>query len=264
MPGPAPDATAVADVVRAIAAAARSGTQAQRAARHLVKILSAADSLTAARQAVNASSSTDRAAMGRLLDAAVASTSAATIERIAAEVDEAWRHLHLAAIIGGTEPDSDLQSEALAVLKGRMRQTASYFTAQLAEASARAEDARQCAERAMDIAQHRAERAEERAGTALDGLVMQSLDSRIDPSGFYVYLLWGDDETRPLYVGQSANFLSRLGSHMSDPGKRHRIRSVTVIRCQTERQMDTTELRLIRKYRPALNTAGVPRDVEVQ
>jgi predicted GIY-YIG superfamily endonuclease len=115
----------------------------------------------------------------------------------------------------------------------------------------------------MDTALHRAERAEERAGTALDGLVMQNLDGRIDPGGFYVYLLWGDDETRPLYVGQSTNIFSRLGSHMSDPKKRYRIQTVSVIRCETERQMGTTELRLIRKYRPELNTAGVSRDVQV-
>jgi GIY-YIG catalytic domain len=101
-------------------------------------------------------------------------------------------------------------------------------------------------------------RAEDSAEQALAGLVTETLSSRITPHGCYVYLLWGDDETKPIYVGKSTNFLARLGAHMSDPARKHRIRSITLIRCKDGRQMDKTELRLIRRYRPELNTAGIP------
>jgi hypothetical protein len=226
-----------------------------------VKILSAAESLEEARAAVHTSPTvSNREAMIRLLDAAEVRTSAAAIENIAWNVEDLWQRFRLATVLSDTVPDADYELEARAVLKASMRQIADHFSGQLAEARLQATEARDAAAKAADRYVRHARQAEERAEAALDGLVMQHLDLQMDPNGYYVYLLWGIEEDRPLYVGQSTNIFSRLGSHMNDPVKRARVRRVMVIGCKTERQMDSTELRLIRKYRPELNTAGVPRD----
>lgn len=37
----------------------------------------------------------------------------------------------------------------------------------------------------------------------------------LDPRGHYVYVAWGADEARPLYIGKSSNVLNRLGQHSS-------------------------------------------------
>lgn len=76
--------------------------------------------------------------------------------------------------------------------------------------------------------------------------------------GFCVYFLWSSDTDRPLYIGQSTNVLSRLGSHLGDREKRARVERVTILRLSTRRGMDTEERRLIRLHRPPWNLAGVP------
>jgi hypothetical protein len=85
------------------------------------------------------------------------------------------------------------------------------------------------------------------------------LEAGFDPRGCFVYLLWGADDTTPLYVGQSSNVLARLGTHLADTMKRAVIERVTMVRCKSRKHMDRTELRLIRHYRPPWNIAGVDR-----
>lgn len=40
-----------------------------------------------------------------------------------------------------------------------------------------------------------------------------SLDFYLHARGHYVYVAWGSDESRPLYIGKSSNVLARLGQH---------------------------------------------------
>lgn len=85
--------------------------------------------------------------------------------------------------------------------------------------------------------------------------IAEQLQDGFNPHGFFVYLLWGDDTERPIYVGESANVLGRLGTHVSGPHGQ-RIRSVSFIRCDSEGQMHVTERELIDLYQPELNRAG--------
>ena len=90
--------------------------------------------------------------------------------------------------------------------------------------------------------------------TPADGL-MKELGARdFDPRGFFVYILW-DDEDEAVYVGQSANVLSRTGKHMEDAEKRGQTVRVSFVRCETRREMDATEAWLISKLDPHLNIA---------
>lgn len=86
--------------------------------------------------------------------------------------------------------------------------------------------------------------------------VSSRIGDAFDPHGYYVYLLWGDDDETPLYIGQSRNVLSRLGSHMTNKDRRYLVRSVQVIKCSGAATMNRTEAALIREYNPPLNTAG--------
>jgi hypothetical protein len=79
-----------------------------------------------------------------------------------------------------------------------------------------------------------------------------------DPHGYFVYNLWGEDETTPLYVGRSSNVLARLGSHLGEQAKWIAVWHVSVQRCPTVREMEALEKRLIRQLRPPWNKAGVP------
>ncbi|OHV52786.1 MULTISPECIES: GIY-YIG nuclease family protein [unclassified Frankia] len=98
---------------------------------------------------------------------------------------------------------------------------------------------------------------ESRVRNALANLVVTAVDREFNPHGCFVYLLWGTDPDRPLYVGKSTNILARLGQHMSDSTRRYRVQRVTVIRCRDGRQMDRTEGRLIEEYQPTLNIQGI-------
>ena len=90
------------------------------------------------------------------------------------------------------------------------------------------------------------------------GVVAGSIGEFFDPQGFFVYILWGNDPDTPVYVGKSANILSRLGTHMADRKKHRLVERVQLISCRTESAMSRTEELLIRRYRPQLNVAGVP------
>ena len=98
------------------------------------------------------------------------------------------------------------------------------------------------------------------------GLMLDpGLPGAVDPTGHYVYLLWavqGDD--RPLYVGSSANLLSRLGAHLRNGAKREHIGWVTFYRCPSEQVMLRREGELIRKYRPPWNRRIPPEQAEAQ
>ena len=109
-----------------------------------------------------------------------------------------------------------------------------------------------------------AERSEDRrakdAQAALQRAVsLNMVEHTFDPHGYFVYLLWGDSEDTPLYVGQSTNILGRLGQHMQAPDRRHRVRRVQVLRCRGKADMDRTERRLIACYQPPLNIVGIVR-----
>lgn len=112
----------------------------------------------------------------------------------------------------------------------------------------------------------------ERCGLALSRIERRIIDRRrqrlrhtvstwmgdaFDPKGWYVYILWGDDDEVPLYIGQSRNVLSRLGSHMSDAEKRASVSRIQLIKCAGERTMMRTEAALIREFRPYLNISLV-------
>lgn len=68
-------------------------------------------------------------------------------------------------------------------------------------------------------AERYAERVERDRQANAARMVSANIGDSFDPHGYYVYLLWGADPDKPLYVGQSSNILSRLGSHMSKRGK---------------------------------------------
>lgn len=78
----------------------------------------------------------------------------------------------------------------------------------------------------------------------------------LSPHGFFVYLLCGEDG-QVMYVGQSTNILSRLGSHMGARWKREGTVEVKLIRCSNNEQMMRLETLLIRQHAPPWNTAGV-------
>lgn len=79
-----------------------------------------------------------------------------------------------------------------------------------------------------------------------------------NPNGFFVYLLWGANPERPLYVGQSTNVFSRVGTHMDNPRRRPSIRDVQFIRCHNAVTMMELESALILKFDPPWNIKGVP------
>lgn len=102
------------------------------------------------------------------------------------------------------------------------------------------------------------ENAETRVRAALAGMVEISIcEAGFDPRGYFVYVLWGRDERRPLYVGQSTNILARLGDHLGDRKKRYGVTRVSVFRCKSEGQMDKHEARLIAEFQPPWNTQGI-------
>jgi excinuclease UvrABC nuclease subunit len=77
----------------------------------------------------------------------------------------------------------------------------------------------------------------------------------LDPHGCYVYILWGCTR-RPLYVGKSTNILSRVGDHVSNPGRRAQIATIQILRCESRPIMDELELSLIDLHQPPWNVVG--------
>lgn len=84
-----------------------------------------------------------------------------------------------------------------------------------------------------------------------------ALTDAIDPTGFFVYCLWGSSDRRPVYVGRSTNVVARLGAHLGDQVKRGIVRRVTLTRCPDFESMCRLEEQLIGHYRPEFNIAGV-------
>lgn len=80
-------------------------------------------------------------------------------------------------------------------------------------------------------------------------------DLPVFDTGHYVYVLWGDDKSRPLYIGQTTRLLTRMGEHLNKPWKRSEVRRITAIRCATVEDMCRREIALIRNYRPTWNVA---------
>lgn len=110
---------------------------------------------------------------------------------------------------------------------------------------------------AVEVARERREIAIEKARTVAEKRVVEaSIGDSFDPHGYFVYILWGDDPERPVYIGQSINVISRLGTHLSDRQKRSLTRRIQLIKCCGKRSMDSTEMRLIAEYKPLLNIAG--------
>ena len=107
-------------------------------------------------------------------------------------------------------------------------------------------------------AERYAERVERDRQANAARMVSANIGDSFDPHGYYVYLLWGADPDKPLYVGQSSNILSRLGSHMSRRGKRHMTQQ-SGHPLQRQGTMDRTEWQLIRRYQPPWNTDRIDR-----
>jgi hypothetical protein len=74
-----------------------------------------------------------------------------------------------------------------------------------------------------------------------------------NPNGFFVYMLWDRSETHPIYVGATRNVMSRVGDHLRNPERRHRIGRVTLVRCASATAMEATEADLIDHYQPEFN-----------
>lgn len=118
---------------------------------------------------------------------------------------------------------------------------------------------RSAADRATKVTTGRAKilaEADRRVTNAIARLVAESVQDGFDPHGFFVYALWGTDETCPLYVGSSGNVVGRLGDHLRAADRRYAVQRVTLLRCPTHRQMIATESRLIALYQPPWNVRG--------
>lgn len=69
--------------------------------------------------------------------------------------------------------------------------------------------------------------------------------------GHFVYILWGDDKRRPLYVGETGHLLGRLGHHYRNHGEN--IRSVQLLECASQAERVALEQDMIWRYRPVHN-----------
>lgn len=54
----------------------------------------------------------------------------------------------------------------------------------------------------------------------MNGRLPVTLEGRWNPSGHFVYLLWGESPIQPLYVGSSTEVVVRLSTHMRNLKKR--------------------------------------------
>lgn len=144
----------------------------------------------------------------------------------------------------------DRADEILAELVAEVRRLATDTTDRIVEASA-------AAARFQDHAETEARRARRHIEQALEGVIRAPLTDELDPHGFYVYLLWGSDRERPLYVGETTNLFARLGTHMSGRAKRRQVERITVLRCASQAVMDSTEWSLIRLHQPPMNSMGI-------
>lgn len=77
------------------------------------------------------------------------------------------------------------------------------------------------------------------------------------PHGCYVYFLLSP-KRELLYVGQSTNIYSRLGSHFAGNQKRQFVRYVEIILCKDETHMDELEIIAIEILKPPWNIQHNP------
>ncbi len=179
----------------------------------------------------------------------LAEANVASLEDIPFLVRAAWEHALLFPELGGEGVEdliADLK-EIVARETGRLTAIACDTTAIKAEAHHIAVQALRSASRITE--------------EGLAGIAAEGIPGGIDPHGWFVYLLWEyKGDAAPLYVGKSTNLFSRLGAHMTDRAKRYRVRWVTLLRCTSERRMNEAEERLIGRYRPELNIAGISGD----
>jgi excinuclease UvrABC nuclease subunit len=82
------------------------------------------------------------------------------------------------------------------------------------------------------------------------------LDTKIfefaEPTTPCVYVLWGEDEERPNYVGCSENVFGRIGHHVAMYPARA-IQRVEIITCVDKEHMCECEADIIKWYRPRWN-----------
>jgi hypothetical protein len=151
-------------------------------------------------------------------------------------------------------------ADALQPTIREIRQIAAAAQDKLDAALAAVEEAHRERARDQEQLQRSYDRVEARARKGIAGIRAASIaEDGFNPHGFFVYFLWGSDTDRPLYIGKSENVLARLGHHMSDRMKRYRVMNVTLLRCETEREMEMeeTETRMIVHHQPPLNTIGI-------
>lgn len=189
---------------------------------------------------------------GRSLDAMLADLTGARLS-IEAALYAASAH----GKVGDPKAILDAIDGELSSLAEAGREVAEHVRREVARLEA---ERRRAAENERELwksAEKAVRNANTRAENALAGLVVSELDKAFDPDGCFVYCLWGRDRKVPIYVGKSTNILSRLGAHMNDSTKRILTYRITLLRCANEMQMDATERRLIARYQPELNTAGI-------
>jgi hypothetical protein len=101
-----------------------------------------------------------------------------------------------------------------------------------------------------------AERRAEECAREVRAITVRPLagTEQVPVSAACCYVLWGDDQERPLYVGKSTNVLARLGAHLADPVKRSQIRRWSIIECvDGSSRLHEAETMLIAHYRPRYN-----------
>jgi hypothetical protein len=104
--------------------------------------------------------------------------------------------------------------------------------------------------RALDRLRVRAERDAVAAINAVQPDVLTR------PWGCYVYFL-RDHSDRIMYIGMSTNLMLRLGVHLTTPGRRGLIASISVIECRDEATMRRMEGVAIREHQPPWNVLGI-------
>lgn len=70
---------------------------------------------------------------------------------------------------------------------------------------------------------------------------------------FYVYVAWGRNRQRPLYVGKTNLPMGRIGNHFRDSVWARRVQAFNCYGFQTEREALQAELRAIKELNPVYN-----------
>lgn len=126
------------------------------------------------------------------------------------------------------------------------------------DAEARAQQAEVRAERADEREANRSLRARQQVAAAIAETHSSCLiDGIFTVPDFAVYQLFGEDHDQPLYVGESTNVFSRIGTHLTDPRRRAAVRAISITACASLEKMHKLEAALIDKYQPAWNIKGV-------